>query len=259
MEIINRNIALLIDAENISTKYMSLIIDEANKYGKITFKRVYGDWTTGQLDKWKQMCIEYGLTPVQQYSYTYGKNASDFTLIIDAMDILYRDKVDCFCIVSSDSDFTKLVTRLKEDNMFVFGMGESKTPISLVNSCESFSYLDKMLLVGDAEEEEETLIVSDKLKPKKTKMKVKEKEKAPESSITALDTIIHELKTIINDSMDDDGWSYWGSVAQIFQRKFPGFHPRNYGENMKALTFFKKQIDMFEFKQEKSSTFVKSK
>lgn len=141
----NKYIALLIDAENISSSYVEKIIDEANKYGVITIRRVYGDWTTPQLNPWKVKINEFGLTPVQQYAYTTGKNASDFTLIIDAMDILYKDKVNSFCIVTSDSDFTKLVTRLREDNMFVFGMGESKTPISLVNSCEQFAYLDKMV------------------------------------------------------------------------------------------------------------------
>ena len=136
------NIALLIDAENISADYISYIIDEANKFGTITYRHVYGDWTTDLLKPWKPKCIEYSLTPVQQYAYVTGKNVSDFTLIIEAMDILYKGKVDCFCLVSSDSDFTKLVTRLKEDSMLVIGMGETKTPMSLVNSCEKFIYLD---------------------------------------------------------------------------------------------------------------------
>jgi uncharacterized LabA/DUF88 family protein len=251
MEFNERNIALLIDSENISTKYLPLIIDEANKYGRITYKRAYGDWTTKQLSPWKSLCMEYGLTPVQQYSYTSGKNSSDFSLVIDAMDILYKGKVDSFCIVTSDSDFTKLVTRLKEDNMFVFGMGESKTPLSLVNSCESFAYLDKMLQIGGEKKEvSEEKTEAEVVAPKRNKKKVV-------SSITPLSTIINELKTIIRDTAEDDGWSYWGNVAQLFQRKFPGFHPRNYGENIKALAFFKKQKD-FEFEQRKSSIFVKT-
>lgn len=243
----NKNIALLIDAENISTKYLPLIIDEANKYGKITYKRAYGDWSSKQLVAWKDYTMEYGITSVQQYSYVSGKNTSDFTLVIDAMDILYKGKVDSFCIVSSDSDFTKLVVRLKEDNMFVFGMGESKTPSSLVNSCESFSYLDKMLRVENEEKEE-----IDLLKKKKVS---KSKE---ESSITPLATIVHDLKTIINDNAEDDGWSYWAVVAQLFQKKYPGFHPRNYGDNIKTLSFFKKKKE-FEFDQRKSSTYVRIK
>jgi len=256
MEENNKNIALLIDSENISTKYLPIIIDEANKYGKINYKRVYGDWTIPQLNPWKSMCIEYGLTPVQQYSYTSGKNASDFTLIIDAMDILYRGKVDCFCIVSSDSDFTKLVTRLKEDNMFVFGMGESKTPISLVNSCETFSYLDKMLIVED---KKEVVEVKEEIEVNNKPKKAKEIKINPESSITPIETVVHELKTIVKDNADDDGWSYWGTVAQLFQKKFPGFHPRNYGTNIKTLNFFKNQTSVFEFSKKKSSIYVKCK
>jgi uncharacterized LabA/DUF88 family protein len=252
MEFENKNIALLIDSENISTKYLQFIIDEANKYGKINYRRVYGDWTTGQLNPWKSKCIEYGLTPVQQYSYAAGKNASDFTLIIDAMDILYKGKVDSFCIVSSDSDFTKLVTRLKEDNMFVFGMGESKTPISLVNSCETFSYLDKMLNVEEIKE------VEAKEAESKVETKPKTTGNERESSITPLEKVISGLKMLIHDNIDEDGWAYWGTVAQLFQKKFPGFHPRNYGDNIKALTFFERSKD-FEFKKTKTSLYVRCK
>lgn len=248
----NKNIALLIDAENISTKYLPLILDEANKYGKITYKRAYGDWSSKALSPWKDLSIIYGVTPVQQYSYVSGKNTSDFTLVIDAMDILYKGKVDSFCIVSSDSDFTKLVVRLKEDNMYVFGMGESKTPISLVNSCETFAYLDKML---KTEQEDELKEIELEEQPKKRKAN---KVKLPESSITPLETIIHDLKTIITDNTEEDGWSYWAVVAQLFQKKYPGFHPRNYGENIKTLTFFKKRKE-FEFDQRKSSTYVRIK
>lgn len=248
MEGSNRNIALLIDSENISTKYLPIIIDEANKYGRINYKRAYGDWTRRHMSSWKEECMKYGLTPIQQYSYTTGKNSSDFTLIIDAMDILYKGKVDSFCIVSSDSDFTKLVTRLKEDNMFVFGMGESKTPIALVNSCERFSYLDKMLSIEENGKEK-------KSDSKKTKKPAKTPSK-DESSITPIEEVLKGMKTIIRDNSEDDGWSYWGNVAQIFQRKFPGFHPRNYGDNIKNLSFFKKFSDL-EFKQEKTSTYVR--
>ncbi|MDF2700446.1 MAG: hypothetical protein K0Q49_2004 [Haloplasmataceae bacterium] len=235
-----KNIALLIDSENISAKYIGLIIDEANKYGTINYRRVYGDWTTNQLSPWKSKCIEYGLTPVQQYSYAAKKNSADFTLIIDAMDILYRGKVDSFCIVTSDSDFTKLVTRLKEDNMFVFGMGESKTPNSLVNSCEAFTYLDKMVPQEETKEPE-----------------IKKSEN--EESIPPLKTIISGLKNIIEANLDDDGWAYWGEVAQLFQKKYPGFHPRNYGNNSKtALKFFKDRQE-FEFSQINTSMYLKIK
>ncbi len=248
---INKSIALLIDAENISPKYIEIIIDEANQYGKINYRRVYGDWTTDNLKKWKEKINEFALTPVQQYAYTQGKNVSDFTLIIDAMDILYSNKVNAFCLVTSDSDFTKLVTRLREDDIFVIGMGESKTPISLVNSCESFAYLDKML--ADTQEE----------KPKtnsKTKKTAQKKTTTPKekSSITPLNKIEQELKNIIESNLEDDGWAYWSIVAKLLQKKFPGFHPRNYGPNIRPLTFFK-QHKAFLVKIENKVAYIKVK
>jgi hypothetical protein len=246
MEIKDKSIALLIDAENISPKYIEIIIDEANKYGKINYRRVYGDWTTPQLNPWKKMISEFGLTPVQQYAYTKGKNSSDFTLIIDAMDILYSNKVNSFCIVSSDSDFTKLVTRLREDNMFVFGMGESKTPISLVNSCETFSYLDKMLNTDDSDEKE--------TKGKSTKST----KSNGTTSITPLRKIKKELTNIINTNLEDDGWAYWSLIAQLLQKKYPGFHPRNYGKTMRPLEFFEKMHD-FQVKKQNTVIYIKNK
>ncbi len=253
MEIKNKSIALLIDAENISPSYVEIIIDEANKYGTINYRRVYGDWTTPQLNPWKLKMSEFGLTPVQQYAYTSGKNASDFTLIIDAMDILYSGKVNSFCIVSSDSDFTKLVTRLREDNMFVFGMGESKTPISLVNSCETFAYLDKMLASDKQISEEEIKPESESTSSKKSKTKSK-----TVSSITPLRRIKQELKNIINSNLEDDGWAYWSLIAQMLLKKFPGFHPRNYGDNIRPLFFFEKMKE-FEVKRETTVIYIRNR
>jgi uncharacterized LabA/DUF88 family protein len=252
MEIKNKSIALLIDAENISASYIEIIIDEANKYGTINYRRVYGDWTTPQLNPWKTKISEFGLTPVQQYAYTSGKNSSDFTLIIDAMDILYSEKVNSFCIVSSDSDFTKLVTRLREDNMFVFGMGESKTPISLVNSCETFAYLDKML---KAEPKEEEVVEVETKESKKQIAKIKANKTV--SSITPLRRIKQELTNIINANMEDDGWAYWSLIAQLLQKKFPGFHPRNYGDNTRILQFFEKMKE-FEVKKEATVSYIRN-
>jgi uncharacterized LabA/DUF88 family protein len=251
MEIKNKSIALLIDAENISSNYIETIIDEANKYGTINYRRVYGDWTTPQLNPWKTKISEFGLTPVQQYAYTSGKNSSDFTLIIDAMDILYSGKVNSFCIVSSDSDFTKLVTRLREDNMFVFGMGESKTPISLVNSCETFAYLDKML-----KDDQKVEIAEVEVKePKKKALKAEPKNV---SSITPLRRIKQELTNIIDTNLEDDGWAYWSQIAALLRKKFPGFHPRNYGDNTTILQFFEKMKE-FEVKKEATVSYIKNK
>ena len=238
----NYNIALLIDAENISSEYAPLIIDEANKYGKMTYRRIYGDWTTNNLNKWKPQCVEFGLTPVQQYTYVSKKNSSDFTLIIDAMDILYRQKVDCFCIITSDSDFTKLVLRLKEDNMYVFGMGESKTPASLVNACEHFAYLDKM---SEQKQKEEIKTASVEVKEVKT-AEVKSRKKQAETSITPIALLVTSLKTIIDDNVTEQDWAYWSKVADLFQKKYPGFHPRNYGYRGNTKDFFQKHGFLFQ-------------
>lgn len=139
-------IALLIDAENVSPKYIKTIIDEVSMYGSPAIKRIYGDWTSPDMSSWKKALNEHNIQPVQQFSYTQGKNASDSALIIDAMDILYGKNVDGFCLVSSDSDFTRLAARLRESRMFVIGMGESKTPTAFKAACDTFKYLD--LLMG---------------------------------------------------------------------------------------------------------------
>ena len=138
----DRRIAVLIDADNVSGKYIKHIIDEISNHGTPTIKRIYGDWTKPDLNSWKTVLLDYSITPIQQYGYTSGKNATDAALIIDAMDILYSKNVDGFCIVSSDSDFTRLAARLREAGMFVVGMGERKTPKPFISACEMFKYLE---------------------------------------------------------------------------------------------------------------------
>ena len=148
--------AVLIDADNVSGKYIKLILDEISKDGVATYKRIYGDWTNPALVSWKSVLLDYSVMPIQQYSYTTGKNSTDSAMIIDAMDILYSGKVEGFCLVSSDSDFTRLAARLRESGMTVIGMGESKTPNSFIAACNKFKYLD-ILSAADEEEGEEEL------------------------------------------------------------------------------------------------------
>lgn len=233
-----KSIALLIDGENISPKYVEAIIEETLNYGRINHKRVYGDWSKKIMSGWKKQCLEYGLSQVQQFSYTSKKNVSDFSLVIDAMDIMYGEKVDSFCICSSDSDFTKLVTRIKENGLIVYGMGESKTPIALVNSCENFTYLDKLVKSTENGEADK------KLKSKEV------------SSITPKAAVVNYISQIISNEKDESGWSYWGVIVEKVKKKFPGFHPRNYGNEQKLDKFLQKQ-GTFEFKTEKSSMYVK--
>ncbi len=145
-------IALLIDAENVSPRYISVMLSELSGYGTPAYKRIYGDWTSTEMSSWKKQLLESNLTPIQQFSYTQGKNASDSAMIIDAMDILYTKNCDGFCLVSSDSDFTRLASRLRESRMFVIGMGESKTPAAFKNACDTFKYLDVLLKAKSAED-----------------------------------------------------------------------------------------------------------
>ena len=143
----DKKIAVLIDADNVSDKYIKYIFDEISNHGTPTYKRIYGDWTKPQLAPWKTVLLNYSITPIQQFSYTTGKNATDAALIIDAMDILYSNNVDGFCIVSSDSDFTKLAARLREAGMYVIGMGEKKTPSPFIAACEKFKYLEVLAAI----------------------------------------------------------------------------------------------------------------
>lgn len=238
-----KNLALLIDAENISPDYISIIRDEANKHGNLSYKRIYGDWSSPNLTKWKTKIIDYNLDPIQQYTYVSKKSTSDFALVIDAMDILFADNVQGFVLVSSDSDFTRLVSRLRENNMVIIGMGESKTPLSLVNSVDLFVYLDKVKSVRD--------------KTRKAKVKKTGKVKPSEESIIPLEDLIEVLTNIINESCDDEGWAYWSMTNNTLVRKYPGFDPRNYGFKGKALQFF--LANGFEKRNEGLDVFIRPK
>ncbi len=239
MNVSDYKIAVLIDADNVSPVYLDIIINEANKHGKITNARIYGDWSQERLKTWKNRAEKYSLTFVQQYANLSNKgNVSDFTLVIDAMDLLYSGKVNAFCIVSSDSDFTKLIIRLKEDDMYLIGMGESKTPEVLVNSYERFYYIDQILEASDP--------------------KNKTVELNGQSLIPKKELIIKELKKLIDDNLEDDGWAYWSIVADQLRKKYPGFDPINYGSKLKALNFFKTFKD-FEVKNEDKVAYIKNK
>ncbi len=152
----DKRIALLIDADNVSAKYIDSILDELSKYGNVTYKRIYGDWTNRQNSSWKEELLTSSITPIQQFSYTTGKNATDSALIIDAMDILYTNAVEGFCIVSSDSDFTKLASRIRESGLMVIGMGEQKTPMAFRKACDIFTRLE--LLQGEESAKEESAV-----------------------------------------------------------------------------------------------------
>lgn len=208
-------LAVLIDADNVPYSNVKGVMEEIAKYGTPTFKRIYGDWTRPTISGWKNVLLENAITPIQQYSYTSGKNSSDSALIIDAMDILYSGKVDGFCIVSSDSDFTRLATRLREAGMKVFGIGQKKTPHPFMAACDKFIFMEIIAVP------EQTGISPVKEKPGKPSHK------------PAVDKLSKEtLKLIsatIEDLADENGWAFLGDVGNLVLKKQPSFDPRNYG------------------------------
>ena len=228
--------AVLIDGDNIPSAYVKEMMAEIAKYGNPTIKRIYGDWTKPRLSKWKNLLLENAITPIQQYGYTTGKNATDSAMIIDAMDILYSEKVNGFCLVSSDSDFTRLATRLREAGMKVFGIGEKKTPEPFIVACDKFIYIE--ILKNQSEENESESETSKNLPEEKSSI----------DKITP--TVIRLISTTISDLADDDGWAFLGDVGNLLQKKQPNFDSRNYG--FFKLTPLIKSIKNFEVEERES-------
>ena len=269
--------AVLIDADNVSVKYIKIILDEISKDGIATYKRIYGDWTNPSLISWKSTLLDNSIIPVQQYSYTTGKNSTDSALIIDAMDILYSGRVEGFCLVSSDSDFTRLAARLRESGMTVIGMGESKTPNSFIAACNKFKYLDILSAADEAEAEEAAPKAEPAKKPaaqpKKTAQKAAAKkpkeepkaekepkpaepktpqEKAIEEPRTSLRTIRRALRTIVRENSDEDNWIMVSQVGNLLDKRYTDFDVRNFG--FSKLTPFLESLDMFEIKDMKKDS-----
>lgn len=215
-------LAVLIDADNVPSSNVKGMLEEIAKYGTPTFKRIYGDFTKPNLAGWKNVLLANAITPIQQYGYTTGKNSTDSALIIDAMDILYTGDVDGFCIISSDSDFTRLATRLREAGKKVFGMGEKKTPTAFIAACNKFIYIEIL-----HKEAKETVAPA-----KVTKKKVKEDDPAIAQKRNLERLIINS----INDLAEEDGWVFLGVLGNLIPKKQPDFDPRNYG--------FKKLLDL---------------
>ncbi len=228
----NLNLAVLIDGDNIPSAHVKEMMEEIAKYGNPTIKRIYGDWTNPHLSKWKNLLLQNAITPIQQYAYTSGKNATDSAMIIDAMDILYSEKVNGFCLVSSDSDFTKLATRLREAGMQVIGIGEKKTPTPFIVACDRFIYIE--ILRNQSNKKED----------------VNKKDKTEESIDQITPKVIKLLSMTITDSSDEDGWAFLGDVGSLLQKKQPNFDSRNYG--YEKLTPLIKSIGSFEIEQRES-------
>ena len=224
----NLNLAVLIDGDNIPSSHIKEMMEEIAKYGNPTIKRIYGDWTRPHLSSWKSVLLEHAITPIQQYGYITGKNSTDSAMIIDAMDILYSEKVNGFCLVSSDSDFTRLATRLREAGMQVFGIGEKKTPNPFIAACDKFIYIEILKNQSESEDVDET----------------KSKETKKESFEKVTPRVIRLISATISDLADDDGWDFLGDVGSLLQKKQPNFDSRNFG--FQKLTPLIKSINKFE-------------
>jgi len=215
------HLAVLIDADNSQPSIIEGLLDEVAQYGVASVKRIYGDWTSTQLKGWKAHLLEHGIQPIQQFGYTTGKNATDSAMIIDAMDLLYTRKFEGFCIVSSDSDFTRLASRLRESGVSVYGFGERKTPKPFVSACDKFIYTEN-LRDGRAA---------------KTEMDVTQ-----ERELIAL------LRDAVEAAADDSGWANLGKIGQLVANKLPDFDPRSYG--FKKLGELVRATEAFDFKDE---------
>lgn len=248
--------AVLIDADNIAPKYIKIILNEIVNNGIATYKRIYGNWTSPALASWKDVLLDNSIVPVQQYDYTTGKNSTDSAMIIDAMDILYSGHVGGFCLASSDSDFTRLASRLRESGMTVIGMGEKKTPIPFIKACDQFKFLDAIY--------ENTQCAVQKTEnpvPCKRNAEAKTEPAAPKevkeeirvlNSQTDILTIKNEIEKIVQESSDEDGYMLASELGNRLGKRFPDFDVRNYGKYRK-LTDFLKSFDSMEIKAPKNT------
>jgi uncharacterized LabA/DUF88 family protein len=204
-----KRFAVLIDADNVSAQALEGLIAEIANYGVPIVKRIYGDWTLPNLKSWKEQLLEHAIQPIQQFRYTVGKNATDSALIIDAMDLLFRAKLDGFCLVSSDSDFTRLASRIREEGLMVIGFGERKTPRAFVTACDRFVFTD--ILRGAAPERDD------------------EPRRKSSSELKLDRKLVDLLRWAVEASEDDDGWANLGTVGAKVMSQQPDFDARNYG------------------------------
>lgn len=244
-------LAVLIDADNVPYSNVKGMMEEITKFGTPTTKRIYADWTRPNANGWKNVLLEHAITPIQQYSYTSGKNSSDSALIIDAMDLLYSGKLDGFCIVSSDSDFTRLAIRLRESGMKVIGIGEQKTPKPFISACDRFIFIEvldgaiKKKIVKPAD-------AASGIKKVVEKEIAKITEKPTQKPLNKIDEDIIELiESTIEDIADDDGWAFLGDVGNLVVRKKPEFDSRNYGF-VKLTPMLKSLTDILEIDERES-------
>jgi uncharacterized LabA/DUF88 family protein len=247
-QINSRRLAILIDGDNAQPSLIEKMLSEASKYGIITIRRIYGDWTTSNMGGWKDTLQTHAIQPIQQFRYTIGKNATDSAMIIDAMDLLYSGTVDAFCLVSSDSDYTRLATRIREKGFFVMGIGQKKTPRAFVNACDVFVYTENLVPHKQA---------------KKRISHKKESKETVESKEPSQPDVDHLLKDAFENAVQEDGWAFLGTLGHHLRQLDPGFDVRTYGYSQLA-SLIRSKAKLFEVKEVKSedgnaATYVKLK
>ena len=254
MNDIKFNIAVLIDGDNAQAKLIKEIIEEVSKYGKATIRRIYGDWTNNQMNSWKEIINQYSINPIQKFSYTTGKNSTDSSLIIDAMDILHGQNVDGFCIVSSDSDYTGLAKRIREEGLFVMGIGRRKTPIAFVNSCEIFTFAENLLPEIELAEEIVEVKVEKKIRKKKFDTTDSKPKKSSQAAVEKPE-VKHEIKVVspkldisiidkaFEISTNEEDEANISKVGSSLRKIDPSFDSRTYG--FKTLTQLIQSIDKY--------------
>ena len=230
-----QSLAVIIDADNSQPSIIEGLMEEITKYGVASVKRIYGDWTDTRLKGWKAHLLSHGIQPMQQFGYTVGKNSTDSAMIIDAMDMLYTDKFDGFCIVSSDSDFTRLALRIRESGLSVYGFGEKKTPKAFLAACDKFIYTENL------RKEKQ----SKPVRKRATKNDVGNSD--VNSDVKNNEALKEILKNVVEDTADHSGWSYLVHISQTIANRYPDFDPRNYGYS-KMMDLIR-DIDIFEFKK----------
>lgn len=232
----NATLAVLIDADNAQAVIIEGLLSEIAKFGVASVKRIYGDWTTPNLGQWKTVLLNHSIQPIQQFRYTTGKNATDSAMIIDAMDLLYTEKFDGFCIVSSDSDFTRLASRIRESGKRVYGFGEKKTPMPFVAACDRFIYTEIFSTVENTE---------------------KEPTKIPGNKLRQDTKLINLFRTAIDAASNEEGWANLGGVGSNIIKNAPDFDPRNYG--YAKLADLAKAIEMFDIEKHQTHLLLRNK
>lgn len=241
-----QHLAVLIDADNAQPSVIEGLLAEVAKFGVASVKRIYGDFTSQRLQGWKQALLKHSIHPVQQFAYTSGKNATDSSLIIDAMDLMYTGRFDGFCLVSSDSDFTRLAQRLREAGLTVYGFGERKTPDPFVQACDKFTYTEVLRQDAAEAEKPEPAKPEGRVAKKATKAVAAEKPKQPQQAPRKL------LNQAIEEASDEEGWAQLGAVGSYLNKLRSDFDPRLFGHR-KLSDLFRAYPKWFEFKELASS------